>query len=118
MRTWIRKARMPLLGGVTLPAAGSFYISMLPQRRHSRESGNPFCSDAKVNMDSRFRRNDGFEADGDAEGGLRLPNQANKKAALRRPFLSTTCNHASRTARRLLAIVLRQMLLAQTDFLR
>jgi hypothetical protein len=32
--------------------------STLP-RRHSRESGNPLGSDAKVKMDSRFRGNDG-----------------------------------------------------------
>jgi hypothetical protein len=35
-------------------------VSVLP-RRHSRESGNPLGSDAKVKMDSRFRGNDGME---------------------------------------------------------
>ncbi|GLQ91536.1 hypothetical protein GCM10007901_04860 [Dyella acidisoli] len=32
-----------------------------PPGRHSRESGNPLCSDASVKMDSRFRGNDGRE---------------------------------------------------------
>ena len=31
-------------------------------QRHSRESGNPFCPDAKMQMDSRFRGNDGLKA--------------------------------------------------------
>ncbi|GLQ43484.1 hypothetical protein GCM10007902_33340 [Dyella nitratireducens] len=33
---------------------------MFSHGRHSRESGNPFCFDAKANMDSRFRGNDGL----------------------------------------------------------
>ena len=48
------------------------FLTGTPRRRHSRESGNPWCFLGVGNMDSRFRGNDVMDISkaSDSVGGL------------------------------------------------